>query len=146
DLPVPAQNVSGRAWGLRPREPCCPSRWRCSRWYLPPRPWRRRLDLATFRGSIPSPPFPLSTLRRRPHERLRMTRGRCGSLLLHRAALASATPCRSSRRTDVGCGACQAAVALSHLTQPTSPAAGASLCETKYLTQASLIGMLRTDG
>jgi len=35
------------------------------------------------------------TLRLRPCDRLRMTRGRCGSLLLHRVALASTTPCRS---------------------------------------------------
>src|SRR5450631_1351573 len=38
---------------------------------------------------------PLSTLRRCPHEHLRMTRGRCGSLLLHRDGLAPSTPCRS---------------------------------------------------
>jgi hypothetical protein len=34
-----------------------------------------------FRGSIPSPHVPLSTLRRHPCGRRRMTRGRCGSLL-----------------------------------------------------------------
>src|SRR5258705_11812796 len=38
---------------------------------------------------------PLSTLRRCPREHLRMTRGRCGSLLLHRDGLAPSTPCRS---------------------------------------------------
>jgi hypothetical protein len=38
---------------------------------------------------------PLSTLRRRPRGRLRMTRGRCGSLLLHRGGLAPPTTCRS---------------------------------------------------
>src|SRR2546421_9349807 len=32
---------------------------------------------------------------------LRMTRGRCGSLLVHRDGLAPSTPCRSSRRTPV---------------------------------------------
>ena len=37
----------------------------------------------------------LSTLRRCPREHLRMTRGRCGSLLLHRDGLAPSTPCRS---------------------------------------------------
>src|SRR6202166_1678748 len=38
---------------------------------------------------------PLSTLRQYPREYLRMTRGRCGSLLLHRDGLAPSTPCRS---------------------------------------------------
>ena len=38
---------------------------------------------------------PLSTLRRCPREHLRMTRGRCGSLLLHRDGLEPSTPCRS---------------------------------------------------
>jgi hypothetical protein len=32
-----------------------------------------------FRGSIPGPHVPLSMLHLRPHERRRMTRGRCGS-------------------------------------------------------------------
>ena len=35
------------------------------------------------------------TLRRCPRGQLRMTRGRCGSLLLHRDGLAPSTPCRS---------------------------------------------------
>src|SRR5271155_1120793 len=38
---------------------------------------------------------PLSTLRQYPQGYLRMTRGRCGSLLLHRDGLAPSTPCRS---------------------------------------------------
>src|SRR3981189_2582301 len=38
---------------------------------------------------------PLSTLRQYPHGYLRMPRGRCGSLLLHRDGLAPSTPCRS---------------------------------------------------
>src|ERR1700746_1370719 len=38
---------------------------------------------------------PLPTLRRRPRERLRTARGRCGLLLLHRSGLAPPTPCRS---------------------------------------------------
>jgi hypothetical protein len=38
---------------------------------------------------------PLSTLRQYPHGYLRMTRGRCGSLFLHRDGLAPSTPCRS---------------------------------------------------
>ena len=40
-----------------------------------------------FRGSIARPACPLSTLRRNPYGRRRMTRGRCGSLLLHRVRL-----------------------------------------------------------
>ncbi len=51
-------------------------------------------DFQTFRGSIPRLHVPLSTLRVRPHDRPRMTRGRCGSLGLHRTALASAPPRR----------------------------------------------------
>src|SRR5262249_45499756 len=42
---------------------------------------------------------PLPTLRRRPRERLRMTRGRCGSLLHIRMTFAFTTPRRFSRRT-----------------------------------------------
>jgi Nucleotidyl transferase len=38
---------------------------------------------------------PLSTLRRDPRGPLRMTQGRCGTLLLHRKGLALSTPCRS---------------------------------------------------
>jgi hypothetical protein len=38
---------------------------------------------------------PLSMLRRTPHGMLRMTRGRRGSLHLHRNGLAPSTPCRS---------------------------------------------------
>src|SRR5713101_9951213 len=38
---------------------------------------------------------PLSTLHVRPHDRPRMTRGRCGSLLLHRNGLAPSALCRS---------------------------------------------------
>jgi hypothetical protein len=48
-----------------------------------------------FRGSMAGLCAPLSTLRRGPHGQLRMTRGRCGSLLLHRKGLAPSTPCRS---------------------------------------------------
>ena len=60
---------------------------------------RRHCGATSFRGSIPSPHVPLSTLRRRPYGRLRMTRGRCGSLILHRMKLSFTTPCRFDRRT-----------------------------------------------
>jgi hypothetical protein len=47
-----------------------------------------------FHGSLPNLYVPLSTLRRRPRERLRMTRGRCGSLFLQRMKLSFTTPFR----------------------------------------------------
>src|SRR6266545_2906714 len=53
-----------------------------------------------FRGSIPGPRVPLSTLRRRSCPRQRMTRGRCGSLRLQRFELASIAPRRFHRRTE----------------------------------------------
>jgi hypothetical protein len=43
-----------------------------------------------FRGSIPGPQLPLSTLRPCPREQRRMTRGQCGWLLLHCSGL---SPC-----------------------------------------------------
>src|SRR4051794_23593144 len=45
---------------------------------------------------------PLSTLHVRPHDRPRMTRGRCGSLLLHRNGLAPSALCRSPGAPDTG--------------------------------------------
>jgi hypothetical protein len=44
-----------------------------------------------LRRSIPSLRSPLSTLRMQPHDYTRMTRGRCGSLRLHRNGLAPST-------------------------------------------------------
>ena len=55
-------------------------------------PRRRRPGGLFFRGCIPGLHVPLSTLRGRP----RMTRGRCGSLLLHRMTLSFTTPRRFS--------------------------------------------------
>jgi len=52
-----------------------------------------------FRGSMAGLCVPLSTLRRRPHGRLRMTRGHCGSLLLQCSGLSPPTPRRFRRRT-----------------------------------------------
>src|SRR5580693_6960035 len=51
--------------------------------------------IGNFRGSMAGLCAPLSTLRRGPHGQPGMTRGRCGSLLLHRKGLAPSTPCRS---------------------------------------------------
>ena len=59
-----------------------------------------RSGVMRFRGSIPGLHVPLSTLRRRPYGRRRMTRGRCGSLLLHRMTLSFTTPRRFDRRTE----------------------------------------------
>ena len=67
------------------------SRSRPVRYCLPQRRGRRHPGVVVFRGSIPSPPVPLSTLRLTPRGLLRMTRGRCGSLLLHRMTLSFTT-------------------------------------------------------
>src|ERR1700686_1231695 len=60
---------------------------------------RRRPGVFGLRGCIPGPHIPLSTLRRRPRERLRMTQGRCRSLLHIRMTLSFTTPRRFNRRT-----------------------------------------------
>src|SRR6516164_2163554 len=64
------------------------------RWCLPLSLRRRRPGPCFFRGSIPSPHVPLSTLRGCPCGQPHMTRGRCGSLSLHRVTLAFTTPRR----------------------------------------------------
>ena len=74
-------------------------RWRPARRGLPSTVNASAPRMRQFRDSIPSPHVPLSTLRPRPHERVRMTRGRCGSLHLHRMELSSTTPHRLCRRT-----------------------------------------------
>src|SRR2546425_3497099 len=66
---------------------------------LPPR--RRHPGVSHgFRGSIPGPYLPLSTLRGRPYGRSRMTRGRRGSLRLRRMTLSFTAPRRCDRRTE----------------------------------------------
>src|SRR5258707_15772911 len=60
----------------------------------------RHPELHCFRRSIPRLYAPLSTLRVLPRGSIpRMTRGQCGSLLLHCDGLSPSTSCRSSRRT-----------------------------------------------
>ena len=54
---------------------------------------------ASIAAGIPGPHVPLSTLRRCPREQLRMTRGRCGSLLHIRITFSFTTPRRFNRRT-----------------------------------------------
>ena len=61
------------------------------------------LEQEPFHGSIARPHVPLSTLRLGPCGPRRMTRGRCGSLHLHRMTLSFTTPRRfSSALSDVG--------------------------------------------
>src|SRR4029077_18338773 len=57
-----------------------------------------------FRGSMAGLCAPLSTLRRDPRGPLRMTWGRCGSLLLHRKGLSPSTPCRSPGASHMSSG------------------------------------------
>ena len=52
---------------------------------------RRHPEVISFRGSIPGPHVPLSTLHPRPRGRRRMTRGRRGSLTLRRMTLSFTT-------------------------------------------------------
>ncbi len=95
DLPVPAQGagVHGRFYdhaGSSDR-----SRYRSRSCCLPPVGQCRHPDRKAFRGSMAGPHVPLSTLRRLPRGTLRMTRGRCDSLHLHRGGLSPPAPCRS---------------------------------------------------
>ena len=94
DLPVPAQGASaharvsdraGSSGGSRSRHPPC-----CL-----PLSRRRQHPEADFRGSMAGLCVPLSTLRHALAGRRRMTRGQCGSLLLHCSGLSPPTPCRS---------------------------------------------------
>ena len=94
-LPVLVRGASLRARGQRPRgTPRClavttPRMWPSASLHSVGVP-----KFGAFRGSIPGPHLPLSTLRARPRGRTCMTRGRCGSLLLHRMALSSTAPRR----------------------------------------------------
>ena len=94
-LPVPVQEASMHArvpddagWygsSLYRIRPCC--------LLLPRR--HRHPGLNCFRRSQPGLHTPLSTLRVTPRGAPRMTRGRCGSLPLHRNGLSPSTSCRS---------------------------------------------------
>src|SRR5262249_27888015 len=79
---------------LRPRRAVWASRYRAHPYCLPSAERRRRPGRWYFRGSMAGLRAPLSTLRCCPRGQPRMTRGRCGSLLLHRDGLAPSTPCR----------------------------------------------------
>ncbi len=95
DLPVPAQGASAHASVYDHAGPSGRSRYRAHPCCLPSAERRRRPGRGYFRGSMAGLCAPLSTLRRCPRGQLRMPRGRCGSLLLHRDGLAPSTPCRS---------------------------------------------------
>ena len=98
DLPVPVQGACEHAGVSDHAGPDRRSRWRARPCCLPPRE-RRRHPGCDFRGSLAGLLVPLSTLRPWPHGQMRMTRGQCGSLLLHCNGLSPSTSCRSSRRT-----------------------------------------------
>ena len=95
DLPVPVQMASTRAGGLLTtqsrvalavtRHPMLPSASSTA----------SALRMKIFAARWLRPRVPLSTLRRRPHGRPRMTRGHRDWLGLQRTELASATTCRS---------------------------------------------------
>ena len=70
------------------------SRYRRPGCGLPHPPTASAPQSNSFRGSIPGPHVPLSTLHPRPRGRRRMTRGRRGSLALRRLTLPFTTPCR----------------------------------------------------
>src|SRR5208282_5910221 len=95
DLPVPAQGASVHAGVSDHAGPDRHSRWRARPCGLPHTSTASAPRCRNCRGSMAGLHAPLSTLRRAPHGAPRMTRGRCGSLLLHRVGLAPTTPCRS---------------------------------------------------
>ena len=107
DLPIPVRGVSVRATGSTTAQGTDATRATAAsavafravrRRRLPGLPLRHR----SFHGSIPGPHVPLSTLRPGLYRPLRMTRGRCGSLCLHRMTLPFTTPRRflSAHRTS----------------------------------------------
>ncbi len=88
DLPVSVRRISPHAQGLRPLGTL--GRLAISAIFG----FAHRITASApqtfrFRGSMAGLRFPLSTLRRRPHGRPRMTRGQNGSLLLSRVELSS---------------------------------------------------------
>jgi len=103
-------------------------RWRAPPCCLPLHRKRRHPGLIPLRGSIPGPSPPLSTLRPGPRGPTRMTRGRCGSLYLHRTGLAPAASCRSPgapvleslrcRKPNDPCGRCRRAAPTAVIVRP----------------------------
>ena len=86
-----------------PAEPGYTSRLRCPGVAFRMPEVRRRSELfRCFRGSIPCLHFPLSTLRVWRYHHTRMTRGRCGSLRLHRRTLSFPTLYRFTAHSVLG--------------------------------------------
>jgi hypothetical protein len=94
-LPVPVQEayVNARVLDDAGWYGCSRYRIRPCCLLLPRR--HRHPGLHCFRRSQPGLRTPLSTLRVTPHGATCMTRGRCGSLPLHRSGLSPPTSCRS---------------------------------------------------
>jgi hypothetical protein len=94
DIPVPEQGASAHARVYDDAEPTYVSRPRHGPYCLLQDGKHRRSEVG-FRRSMAGLRYPLSTLRFAPHGSPRMTRGRCGSLRLHRRGLSPHTSCRS---------------------------------------------------
>src|ERR1700721_3083796 len=100
-LPVLVHEASRRVWGLRLR--------RTDKGLAIYRPRRFAFHqvksvgvlIASFRSSIPSPPVPLFTLRRTPHDVQRKTRGRVVRYSFLVGLLHSLLHAGLSRRTDL---------------------------------------------
>ena len=94
DIPVPEQGASAHARVYDDAEPTYVSRPRHGPYCLLQDGKHLRSEVG-FRRSMAGLRYPLSTLRFAPHGSPRMTRGRCGSLRLHRRGLSPHTSCRS---------------------------------------------------
>src|SRR5271155_2861489 len=94
DIPVPDQEASAHASVYDDAEPTYVSRSRHGPYCLLQDGKHRRSEVG-FRRSMAGLRYPLSTLRFAPHGSPRMTRGRCGSLRLHRRGLSPNASCRS---------------------------------------------------
>ena len=94
DIPVPDQEASAHASVYDDAEPTYVSRSRHGPYCLLQDGKHRHSEVG-FRRSMAGLRYPLSTLRFAPHGSPRMTRGRCGSLRLHRRGLSPHTSCRS---------------------------------------------------
>src|SRR5262249_8497834 len=88
DPPVPQQKGAAHSRGSGPPGASGGVAYAAPSSGLPRRGRGGHPEYRPFRGSMAGLRTSLSTLHVRPHDRPRMTRGRCGSLLLHRNGLA----------------------------------------------------------
>ncbi len=104
DLPIPVRGGFVHAQGLRPRGVRNSLAIAAASMLLstPDDECQHPRMLLIFRGSISWPARPLSTLRPWPHDHRRMTRGQCGSLLLHCTTLSFAPLRRFSSALSIG--------------------------------------------